>query len=78
MDHRTILWETASNVPVARSQPLHLDLYEIKSSTPLLTVPLHSKNIYYAVSTRGTLLVGDGTSLEFFIPPAPQPVAPKH
>jgi hypothetical protein len=76
MDHRTILWETASNVPVARSQPLHVDLYEIKSSTPLMTVPLHSKNIYYAVSTRGTMVVGDGTSLAFYTPAAaPGPAA---
>ena len=68
VERRTILYESASNVPVARAQPLHLDLYELKGSKPLMSVPLHSANIYFAVSPHGTMTVVDGTSLAFYIP----------
>lgn len=61
--------ESSPNIPIAMAQPLHLDLYEFKSSSrPLMSVALHSGNIYYAVSPRGDLAVGDGTSLAVFTP----------
>jgi hypothetical protein len=68
VEHRTILYETATNLPVARSQPRHVDLYELKGSKPLLSVPLHGNNIYYAVSSLGNLVLVDGRSLTFFAP----------
>ena len=68
VEHRTILYESASNVPVAKAQPLHVDLYELKGIKPLMSAPVHSANIYYAVSPRGTMAVVDGTSLAFYLP----------
>jgi len=66
IDHRTILWEKASNIPVARSQPRHVDLYDLKGTVALMSIPVHTSNIYFAVSEQGSLIVGDGTSLAFF------------
>lgn len=66
IDHRTILWEKASNIPVARSQPRHVDLYDLKGTVALMSIPVHNNNIYFAVSAQGSVIVGDGTSLAFF------------
>jgi len=33
---------------------------------PLLSVSLHSGNIYYSVSSRGEMAVVDGTSLSLY------------
>ncbi len=65
IDHRTILW-TAGNVPVARAQPLFVDLYDLKGTVALMSIPVHTSNIYFAVSAQGSMIVGDGTSLAFF------------
>ena len=67
IDHRTILW-TANNVPVARSQPLYVDLYDLKGTVALMSIPLHHSNTYYAVSQSGALAVVDGTSLDMYPP----------
>ena len=66
VEHRTIRYESSSNVPVASSQPLHVDVYSLKGTAPLLSVPVHNSNIYFSVSSRGTLAVGDGTSLAIY------------
>ena len=58
--------ETSANIPVARAQPLRVDVYELNSKKPLLSVGLHSSNIYYAISSRGAVAGVDGTSLEVF------------
>jgi hypothetical protein len=58
--------DTAANIPIAMAQPLRVDLYQIRSSHPLLTVALHHNNIYYAVSQSGALAVVDGTSLNLY------------
>jgi len=65
IDHRNILW-TANNVPVARSQPLYVDLYDLKGNVALMSIPVHHSNIYFAVSAQGSVIIGDGTSLAFF------------
>lgn len=65
IEHRTILW-TGNNVPVARSQPRHVDLYDLKGTVALMSIPVHTTNIYFAVSAQGSVIVGDGTSLAFF------------
>jgi hypothetical protein len=65
IEHRTILW-TGNNVPVARSQPLYVDLYNLKGTATLMSIPVHTSNIYFAVSAQGSMIVGDGTSLAFF------------
>lgn len=74
-DYMAIQWErhvvrrdTAANIPIAMAQPLRLDLYQIHSSNPLLSVALHHSNIYYAVSQSGILAVVDGTSLDLYSP----------
>jgi len=67
IEHRTILW-TGNNVPVARSQPLYVDLYDLKRTVALMSIPLHHNNIYYAVSQSGALAVVDGTSLNLYSP----------
>lgn len=66
VEHRTIRYESPGNVPVASSQPLHVDVYALKGTTPLLTAPVHNSNIYFSVSPRGALAVGDGTSLALY------------
>jgi hypothetical protein len=65
IDHRTILW-TGDNVPVARSHPRYVDLYDLKGTVALMSIPVHHSNIYFAVSAQGSLIVGDGTSLAFY------------
>jgi hypothetical protein len=68
LERHVVNRETSANIPIAIAQPLRLDLYEFKSSKPLMSVALHSANVYYAVSPRGDLAVGDGTSLAVFAP----------
>jgi hypothetical protein len=65
-EHRSIRRDTSANIPIAMAQPLRLDLYQIHSSNPLLSVALHHSNIYYAVSRSGALAVVDGTSLDLY------------
>ena len=65
IDHRTI-FRTDNNVPVARSQPQHVDLYDLKGTTALMSIPVHNSSIYFAVSEQGSMIVGDGTSLAYF------------
>jgi hypothetical protein len=65
VDHRTI-FRTDNNVPVARSQPLYVDLYDLKGTVALMSIPVHHSNIYFAVSAQGSVIVGDGTSLSLF------------
>lgn len=74
-DYMAIQWErhvvqrdSAANIPIAVAQPLRVDLYQIYSSQPLLSVALHHSNIYYAVSQSGLLAVVDGTSLDLYSP----------
>ncbi len=74
-DYMAIQWErhvvrrdTTANIPIAVAQPLRVDLYQIYSSQPLLSVTLHHSNIYYAVSQSGFLAVVDGTSLDLYSP----------
>lgn len=74
-DYMAVQWErhvvrrdTAANIPIAMAQPLRVDLYQIRSSQPLLTIALHHNNIYYAVSQSGALAVVDGTSLSLYSP----------
>ena len=66
-EHRSIRRDIA-NIPLAVPQPLRIDLYQIRSSNPLLSVALHHNNIYYAVSQSGALAVVDGTSLNLYSP----------
>lgn len=68
IDHRIIRWETASNIPVARAQPLYVDLYDLKGTVALMSIPVHTSNIYFAVSAQGSMIVGDGTSLDLYSP----------
>lgn len=65
IDHR-IIFRTANNVPVPQSQPLHVDLYNLKGTAALMSIPVHNSNIYFAVSEQGSMIVGDGTSLAYF------------
>jgi hypothetical protein len=65
-EHRSVRRDTSANIPIAMAQPLRLDLYQIHSSNPLLSVALHHSNIYYAVSRSGALAVVDGTSLDLY------------
>jgi hypothetical protein len=66
LERHFVSQETSANIPVAMAQPLRLDLYELKSSKPLLSVGLHYSNVHYSVSSRGALVIVNGTSLEFF------------
>lgn len=65
-ERRFIRHDTSANIPIAMAQPLRLDLYELRNVKPLLSVALHSSNIYYAISARGDLAVVDGTALTLF------------
>jgi len=67
-EHRYVRRDTSANIPVVVAQPLRVDLYQIYSSQPLLSVVLHHSNIYYAVSQSGLLAVVDGTSLNLYSP----------
>jgi hypothetical protein len=67
-EHHSIRRDTSANIPIAMAQPLRVDLYQIYSSQPLLSVALHHNNIYYAVSQTGALAVVDGTSLDLYSP----------
>ena len=65
-ERRFVRMETPGNVPIAMAQPLRLDLYAIRNVKPLFSVPLHSGNIYYSVSSRGEVAVVDGTALSLY------------
>jgi hypothetical protein len=65
-ERRFIRHDTSANIPIAMAQPLRLELYAFRNMKPLLSVPLHSGNIYYDVSSRGGMLVGDGTTLSLY------------
>ena len=65
-ERRFIRHDTSANIPIAIAQPLRLDLYAIRNVKPLLSVPVHSGNIYYAVSSRGEMAVVDGTGLSLY------------
>ena len=68
MERHIVNHESSANIPIVVAQPLRLDLYQLKETKPMMSVGLHSANIYYDVSARGTMAVVDGTSLEFFAP----------
>jgi hypothetical protein len=65
-ERRFVRIETPGNTPIAMAQPLRLDLYGIRNVKPLISVPLHSGNIYYSVSSRGEMAVVDGTALSLY------------
>jgi hypothetical protein len=72
-DYMAVQWErrfvrhdTAANIPIAMAQPLRLDLYAIRNVKPLISVAVHSGNLYYAVSSRGDMVVVDGTALSLY------------
>ncbi len=72
-DYMAVQWERryvrpdpGANVPIAVAEPLRLDLYGIRNVKPLLSVSLHSGNIYYSVSSRGEMAVVDGTALSLY------------
>lgn len=67
-ERRSVRRDTAANIPIAMAQPLRVDLYQIRSSHPLLSIALHHNNIYCAVSQSGALAVVDGTSLNLYSP----------
>ncbi|MCU1332768.1 MAG: hypothetical protein JWM08_1760 [Candidatus Angelobacter sp.] len=74
-DFLVIQWErhvvrhdTSANIPITMAEPLRLDLYQIRSSHPLLSVALHHGSIYYAVSQTGAVAVVDGTTLDLYSP----------
>jgi hypothetical protein len=67
-DRHVVRRDAAANIPIAVAQPLRVDLYQIQSSQPLLSVALRHSNIYYAVSQSGLLAVVDGTSLDVYSP----------
>ena len=59
---------SVANVPIPVAEPLRLDLYELKSDKPLLSIAVHGDNMHYAVSPGGAVAVVEGTSLELFEP----------
>jgi len=73
LERHIVSRETSANIPITMAQPLRLDLYELTTTKPLMSVGLHNGNVHYAVSRRGALAVVDGTALELFAPkPAPK------
>jgi hypothetical protein len=65
-ERRFVRYDTAANIPIAMAQPLRLDLYAIRNVKPLISVAVHSGNLYYAVSSRGDMVVVDGTALSLY------------
>ena len=58
---------TANNIPVARSQPRHVDLYDLKGTVALMSIPVHTQQYLFCGLRAGiALIVGDGTSLVLF------------
>jgi hypothetical protein len=67
-ERHTVRQETSANIPIPVAQPLRLDVFDLKSNKPLLSLPLHGSNVYYAVSSGGAMAVVQGTVLELFEP----------
>jgi len=65
-ERRFVRLETPGNVPIAMAQPLRIDLYALRNVKPLISVAVHSSNLYYAVSSRGDMVVVDGTALSLY------------
>jgi hypothetical protein len=59
---------SGANVSIPVAYPLRVDLYELKSDKPLLSIAVHSDNMRYAVSPGGAVAVVEGTALELFVP----------
>ncbi len=66
VERRSVRVDNATNIPVAVAQPIRIDLYWLPNVDPVISVPVHAKNVYYAVSAQGALAVVDGTSLQLF------------
>jgi hypothetical protein len=54
------------NVETHVPQPLRIEAYELSTGKQLLTVPVQSDNVYYAISPQGALAIVDGNVLKLF------------
>jgi hypothetical protein len=47
-------------------KPLRVEAYDLRTGKQLLNVPVHSDNVYYAISAQGALAIVDGSELKVF------------
>lgn len=58
--------DNAANIAIPLTQPLRIDVYDIKTHKAMFSAPLHRGRAYYALAPHGALAVVDGPSLAFY------------
>lgn len=54
------------NFSIRVPKPLRIEVYQIATGKHLLSVPVQSENVYYAISPQGVLAIVDGSVLKAF------------
>lgn len=63
-DHFRMGRETPNSGSAFGTRADHIEVYDLDKHAKLISVPVHSENVYYAISPQGDLAVVDGATLE--------------
>lgn len=66
IERRDSKLDRAANLVTQIIKPLRIDVYDFKSHRGMLSAPVHSDRIYYALSTQGAVAAIDGASLSLY------------
>jgi hypothetical protein len=58
--------DRGANISIELAKPLRIDVYDYKSHKGMLSAPVHSDRVYYALSSQGAVAAVDGTSLTLY------------
>ena len=66
IERRDAKLDRAANLVTQIIKPLRIDVYDFKSHRGMLSAPVHSDRVYYALSAQGAVAAVDGTSLSLY------------
>ena len=66
VERRSIKMDNAANLAIQVIKPLRIDVYDFKSRKGILSAPVHSDRVYYALSAQGAVAAVDGSSLTLY------------
>jgi hypothetical protein len=58
--------DRAANISIHLARPLRIDVYDFKNRKGMLSAPVHSDRVYYALSEHGAVAAVDGASLVLY------------
>jgi hypothetical protein len=58
--------DRGANIVLELAKPLRIDVYDYKNHKGMLSAPVHSDRVYFALSSQGTVAAVDGTSLTLY------------